>query len=117
MIEATFDFHAPDLPAPRVRVRDLRPAAKDGREWRSSMLTVARALAAERDGTLTASALRLRASTLGMKPPHPNHWGSLWACLEAAGWERLPESVVSTTPTRNACRESVWRAPGAEVRS
>lgn len=100
----------PDLPAPRCVVRDLAPAAPDGKAWRASMLAVARDLAASRDGTLTPSALRLRASTLGLEPPHPNHYGSLWAHLEAHGWIRVGDAT-STTPTRNAARETVWRAP------
>lgn len=103
---------AGDLPLfdqPRLVVRDLAPAAPDGESWLLAILSVARNLARER-GSLTPSALRLRADTLGLKPPAPCFWGSVWARLRAEGWKRGAE-VTSTTATRNAAREAVWTAP------
>lgn len=94
---------------PGVRVDRLQPAAPDGAEWLAKVLAVARDLGRE-EGSLTPSRLRQRCSTLGLKPPHSAHWGSLWARLGSDQWRRGGERT-SKTETRNAARESVWLPP------
>lgn len=108
------DLHAVPEARPPVDPRTLRvdrilPAAPDGQEWVGRVLAVVRDLAAC-DGCLTPSRLRERCATLGLTPPHPNHLGSVWARLRAAGWQRGQEQV-SRTATRNAAREAVWTPP------
>ena len=55
--------------------------------------------------------LRAAAESCGLVPHHPNRWGVIWSKLRAAGWERTGSEAASTTTTRNAARESVWRRP------
>lgn len=99
----------PPVDPKTLRVDRMTPAAPDGQDWLSCVLRVARDLAAA-DGSLTPSRLRERCATLGLEPPHPNHWGSVWARLRTAGWQRGQEQV-SRTATRNAAREAVWTPP------
>jgi len=96
---------------PGVRVDRLQPAARDGDEWLVKVLAVARDLARD-EGSLTPSRLRQRCATLGLKPPHQNHWGMAWGLLKAQGWHRGGDRT-SRTATRNAARESVWLPPEA----
>lgn len=98
----------PDEDLPLFRCADAVPAAPDGQEWEAQVVRLAHELY-DVGGPLRPSQLRDAAEGLGLIPHHPNRWGVVWAKLRAAGWQRTPVEVVSTTATRNAARESVWR--------
>lgn len=107
-----FDFRPPpDVAAPRVRVRDLKPAAPDGEEWVASILRVARDLALSSETrSFRPSRLRQRTKTLGIdRPPSGKSqwWGVVYSTLPSLGWSKRFLNVASSTPSRNAAKD-VW---------
>ena len=99
---------AEDLPL--FRCARAAPVAPDGEEWEAQVIHLAHELHGQA-GSLRPSQLRAAAEGLGLIPHHPNRWGVVWARLRAAGWMRTAAEATSSTATRNAARESVWRRP------
>lgn len=93
-----------------VRVDRMGPAAPDGERFWRDVLVVALRVARAR-GMVHPSDLRIAAELEGVKPPHPNWWGSLAAKLKSAGWVQRYAPQRSPITSRNGAIEHMAYSP------